>query len=312
MYVTLIGKTELRTLRELSSGMSISRLSEELDYSLSYTSELVKGLEKKGLVESRKEGRNRLVSPSESKTTELYRSITQEYSHVDWEELLSGKATEILYYLDEPMKASELADGSDNYRATVHRILNRFQERGIIKKEESRYQLNEPFLQLNEFAREYHHQIHRKTVSNHIQESDGYSILWENHDEFVVGTDGRLPIDGSPFYPTGPERFTEYDIELITTDDRYYFYSEKIDGIEPQDLVCHTLLVDDTVRYRTYCLLLIQKEDIGGKAIEAGEKYGMETLIVSLVEYLEGKEVDQNMPQRSEFESAAEAYGVKI
>ena len=331
IYVTVPSKAELRTLQELVKEKSLSELSEDIGYSLSYTSEVVVELEEKGLVDTRKEGRRRLVSPSESKATQLYRKLIQEHSHVDWEELLTGKALEVLYYLDEPASVSELAEKTDNYRATVHRILDRFTNRGIIQKRDSQYRLKEDFRLVNDFAKEYFHQVHRGVTSSSLlvnqdkdsqtetrfqqvqtYGSESYDILWESIDSFLVRTDKNLRIDGSDFHLTGPERFGEYGIELITTDDRYYFYSEDIDEIEPEDLVCHTLLIEDGVRYRTYCLLLIQKESIAEEVMDASKGYGIESLVESLVDYLAGEQTEPDMPSRAEFESAAEKYGVRV
>ena len=324
-------EAELRTLEILVTEKSVSELSEDLEYSLSYTSEVVSKLEEKGLVDTRKEGKQRLVSLSESKATELYRKLVQSHSHVDWEGLLSGKAVEILFYLDEPVSASELAEMTDTHRVTVHRILDRFLKRGIVQKHDSRYRLNENFLTVNDFSKEYFHQVHREITSSNLliidtQEniqfkltfqdvekygSESYDILWENPYTFLLSTNDSLRIENPDFHLTGPERFQEYGIELITTDRRHYFYNEDIDEITPQELVCHTLLIDDGMRYRTYCLLLIEKEDIHEEVLEVSEKYGIEEIVNSLIRYLEGEDIVK-MPERTEFESAARKYGVDV
>jgi DNA-binding MarR family transcriptional regulator len=324
-------KAELRTLEVLVTEKSVSELSEDLEYSLSYTSEVVSELEEKGLLDTRKEGRTRLVSLSESKATELYRKLVQSHSHVDWAELLSGKAVEILYYLDEPVSASELSENMDTHRVTVHRILDKFLKRGIVRKQDSQYRLNENFLIVNEFSKEYFHQIHREITSSNLlitdtgenslsnltsqdvekYGSESYDILWENPYTFLLSTNDSLCTENPDFHLTGPELFREYGIELITTDRRYYFYSEDIDEVSPQELVCHTLLIDDGTRYRTYCLLLIEKKGIHEEVLEASERYGIEDLVDSLIRYLEGKDITE-MPERTEFESTAREYGVDL
>jgi len=330
IYVTVPSEAELRILQVLVTEKSVSKLSEDLEYSLSYTSEVVSGLEEIGLVDTRKEGRSRVVSLSESKATELYRKLVQSHGHVDWAELLSGKAVEILFYLDEPVSASELAEMTDTHRVTVHRILDRFLKRGIVRKQDSQYRLNENFLMVNDFSKEYFHRIHRQITSSNLlidTEENGqskltprqadsygpesYDILWEEPYSFLVSTYKSLSIEIPDFHLTGPELFQEYGIELITTDRRHYFYSEDIEEVSPQELVCHTLLIDDGTRYRTYSLLLIEKEDIHEEVLEVSEKYGIEELANSLVRYLEGEEITK-MPERTEFESTARKYGVDL
>lgn len=327
----MLSRAELGTLQSLNSEKTVSELSEELDYSLSYTSEVVSKLEGKGLIETRKKGRQKRVSTSESRATELYLNLVQSHGHVDWAELLSGKAVEILYYLGEPTSVSEVAEKTDNYRATVHRILKEFINRGIVQEQDNQYRLNEEFLSVNDFAEEYFHQIHKEITSSSLPaESDSlqetkhetrlnnfekenafYDILWENPQSFLLSTNENLRIDSSEFYPTGPERFQEYGIELVPTNKRYYFYDEDIDDISPQELVCHTLLIDDGTRYRTYCLLLIEKEGIHEEVQEASKKYGIEELVNSLIRYLKGEEV-KGMPDRDELQLTARKYEVKI
>ena len=329
IYVTVPSEAELRALQHLGSEKTVSELSEELGYSLSYTSEVVSELEENGLVETRKKGRQRLVSTSESKATELYLKLVQSHGHVDWTELLTEKAVEILYYLDEPTSVSELAKKTDNYRATVHRILDRFLKRGIVQKRNGQYHLNEEFLILNDFAKEYFHQLHRGITSSSLKadnlqetgdetnlrefgkENAFYDILWEEPHSFLFSTNESLRIGSPEFHPTGPERFQEYGIELVPTNKRYYFYDEDIDEVSPQELVCHTLLIDDGTRYRTYCLLLIEKEGIHEEVQEASKKYGIEGLVNSLIRYLRGEEVE-GMPDRNELESTAQKYEVEI
>lgn len=324
-------EAELRTLQILVTEKSVSELSEDLEYSLSYMSEVVSELDEKGLVDTRKEGRTRLVSLSESKATELYRKLVQSHSHVDWAGLLSGKAVEILYYLDELVSVYEIAERTDTHRVTVHRILNKFLKRGIVRKQGTQYRLNENFLIVNDFSKEYFHQIHREITSSNLlitdtQEnlqfkltfqdvekygSESYDILWEDPYAFLLSTNDSLRTENPDFHLTGPELFREYGIELITTDRRHYFYSEDIDEVSPQELVCHTLFIDDGTRYRTYCLLLIEKKGIHEEVLEASERYGIEDLVDSLIRYLEGKDITE-MPERTEFESTAREYGVDL
>ncbi|MDY6777023.1 MAG: hypothetical protein SVU32_00020, partial [Candidatus Nanohaloarchaea archaeon] len=170
----------------------------------------------------------------------------------DWEELLAGKAVEILFYLDQPHTASELAERSDNYRNTVYRILTRFQERGIIAKTGTRYTVPEEFDLLVEFAREYVHHIHRNTVRD---ASPRATIIWEDTATFLIQTTDT--IEESGYHPTGPTGFEQFGLPLLTTEDNYYFHTEEDWKLDPASLLCHTLLIDDGPRYRSYCLLLL-------------------------------------------------------
>jgi len=49
--------------------------------------------------------------------------LVHQHSHIEFPGLLTGKAHEVLYYLDRPRTVAEIADRSDNYRNTVNRVL---------------------------------------------------------------------------------------------------------------------------------------------------------------------------------------------
>lgn len=316
----MLSKAELRTLGTLTHETTVGELSEDLGHSLSYTSEIVSRLKNKGLINTKKDGREKLISPSESKAIQLLRELTQRYNHIGWSELIAGKAFEVLYYLGEPRTVSELAEETDNYRATVHRIVERLLDRGIITKSNSKYELNEEFHILNDFVREYYHQQHRQKITDCMHtksttsgtEGLGYAIIWENHAEFLVST--HQEITDENFHLTGPERFQEYSIELIPKNKKYHFYSETMDALKPEDIVCHTLLIDDDIRYRIYCMLLIEREKIHDEVVEASEKYGLTDVIKPLIDYLqkEGENKAENLPEWDEFVSEAHKYEVNV
>lgn len=69
------------------------------------------------------------------------------------------------------------------------------------------------------------------------------------------------------------------------TSKRYYFYSEHIDAVEPPGLCCHTLLIDDDTRHRSYYLLLLSHVD-EDTLRDAASKYGLADEIVTLLRYL--------------------------
>jgi len=74
----------------LHGEQTVSEFATNLDRSLSYTSELVERLETAGLVEARRQGKTKQIRLSDAKALELLTDLTQQYSHIDWPELLSG------------------------------------------------------------------------------------------------------------------------------------------------------------------------------------------------------------------------------
>jgi len=126
--------SELKLLLSLKGSESLKEVAESAGLSESYVSETVSSLEKKGLVNTHREGRKKIVSPAQNRAVELLRETGQLYPHVDLPKLLQGEAVPILYSLDEPKTVAQLAQETGNYRNTVNRILKKLQTRGIASK----------------------------------------------------------------------------------------------------------------------------------------------------------------------------------
>jgi len=170
---------------------------------------------------------------------------------------LTGKALEVLYYLDQPRTVAEIADRSDNYRNTVNRVLKRFPDRGLVRTDDRRYDFNADFDCLHAFAQELAHHLHRRRPEAVTPKG---TILWEDYDEFLA--QAETEIDAETFHETGLARFAAFDLQFLLTGHRYYLYSEEPDAVSPAELCCHTLLIDDGSRHRLYCLLLLSHVDI--------------------------------------------------
>ncbi len=197
----MLTEGEVRALTTLQGEQTVSDLATNLDRSLSYTSELVEWLVTAGLVETRRQGKTKQIRLSDAKALELLANLTQQYSHIDWPELLSGAVLRVCYFLDTPRAATELARLADVHRSTVHRALAPLQHRGIVyQTDDGTYALNDGFEQLSAFARELAHHVHRQTVE---EQTDTYTILWESLDEFLVQT--PTEITEEHFIPTGPD-----------------------------------------------------------------------------------------------------------
>lgn len=307
----MLTEGELHALTALHGEQTVSGLATQLNRSLSYTSELVERLETTGLVETRREGKTKQVRPSDAKALELFANITQAYSHIEWPELLSGATLRILYYLDTPRAATDLARHADVHRSTVHRALDPLQHRGIIyQAEDDAYALNEGFEQLSTLARELAHHDHRQTVE---QQTDTYTILWELLDEFLVQTADEITDDD--FIPTGPEQFQAYDLPLLARDRRYYFYSKTMSDLSPETLCCHMLVIDSGSRAQSYCLLLLSHVDVDRDELRAqAVKYDVDDLVEDLLAYLDtsGEQRTSRLPEWEDFQKLAEDYGVTI
>ena len=302
--------SELEVLATLERGDTIADLATRLEYSESYVSRVVSDLAEKNLLYTDRDGRRKRVTPSDAKAVELYRDLVRQYSHVDFPELLTGKALEVCYYLDRPRTVADIAARSDNYRNTVNRVLTRLRDRGMVGTDDGTYDFNGDFDRLHEFARELGHHRHRTRLEAVAPRG---TILWEDHDEFLARTATELDADG--FHETGLAPFAAFDLQFLLPSQRYYFYSEALESIPPADLCCHTLLIDDDTRHRSYCLLLLNRADVDPDELrERATTYGLEDEIDALLRYLEtgGDVEDGRLPDWSEFREMAADYEVTL
>jgi len=306
----MLTEGEVRALTALHGEQTVSELATNLDRSLSYTSELVERLETAGLVETRRQGKTKRIRLSDAKALELLTDLTQQYSHIDWPELLSGAALRVCYYLDTPRTVTELARHADVHRSTVHRALAPLQHRGIIyQTEDGAYALNDGFEQLSTLARELAHHVHRQTVE---EQTDTYTILWESLDEFLVQT---TEITQEHFIPTGPDQFQRYGLPLLARDRRHYLYSETTSELSPEILCCHMLVIDSGPRTQSYCLLLLSHVDIDHDELRVqATKYGVEDVVDELCTYLDtsGDQRTSRLPEWEGFQELADEYEVAL
>jgi len=306
----MLGRIELETLATLERGDTISDIAAKLDHSESYISRAVADLSEKGLVYTERDRRWKRVIPSDARAVEVYQDLVRQHSHIDFPELLTGKTLEVLYYLDQPHTVTELAEASDNYRNTVNRILKRLRNRGLVGTDNGYYSFNGDFDRLHEFAQELVHRLHRQRLESVAPSG---TILWENHDEFLAQTE--TDVDAEYFHETGLARFAVYDLQFLLTSHRYYVYSENVGSISPADLCCHTLLIDNDVRHRSYCLLLLSYVDIDEAELrDSASKYGLEDTIDALLRYLDTQgDVQKNrLPSWDEFQELAADYEVTL
>lgn len=301
---------ELEVLASVERGDTITELATKLDYSESYLSRAVADLAEKGLVYAERDGRRKRILPSDARAVEVYQDLVRQHSHIDFAELLTAKTLEVLYYLDQPHTVAEIAEQSDNYRNTVNRVLKRLRDRGLVGTNDGRYHFNGDFDRLHEFTRELAHQLHRQHLESVAPNG---TILWEDYDEFLAQTETEIDLEH--FHETGLARFAAFDLQFLLTSHRYYVYSTELETVSPADLCCHTLLIDDDTRHRSYCLLLLSRVDVDESELrDKATNYGLEDEIDVLLRYLQthGDGEDGRLPEWSEFQELAADYEVSL
>lgn len=288
--------------------MSVSDIAEAADLDRGHTSRLVTELASKELVRKQQEGNRTVVTAEKVQPVQILRNLVQRHPHIDFSELLRGKTLRALYCLDSPATVAEIAEETGEHRNTVHRIVKRLQNRGIVGKDAGTYRLNEGFEDLSKLARtlnSHHHALKTPVTA--------WTVLWEGLDEFLIQTEQEIA--DSAFQLTGPRKFNEFGVPLVTTSRRHYFYSEHRDRITPADVVCHTLLVDDSARYRGYCLLLIRAASIEQEELQSrASHYDVAATVEELFEYLDtdGEGEFERMPTWTRLEQTAADYDIEL
>jgi len=133
-------------------------------------------------------GENEVV-PSDARAVERYRDLVRQHSHIEFPELLTGKALEGAVLPRPAANRLRIADRSDNYRNTVNRVLKRFRDRGLVGTADGRYEFNADFDRIHEFARELAHHLHRHRLEAVAPKG---TILWEDYDEFLAQAETEI------------------------------------------------------------------------------------------------------------------------
>jgi len=303
-------EAELRAVQALQQELTVSGLAEQLDRSRSYVSELVDQMESKGLVHTTRKGKQKQINRSDARAIELFDRFVHQYTHIPFPELLGGTTLRLLYYLQSPMTATQLAEHAGVHRSTVHRSLSPLENRGIIYKSDGKYTLNDEFEKLSTVAHEFAHIRHRHRIQDH---TESFTLLWESLDECLVQTGAEITAD--TFHLTGPELFQTYDLPLLARQRRYYFYSESVDEISPAELCCHMLVIDDGTRSQSYCLLLMSATAIDRtELLEVADTYDVSDQVSNLLDYLdsEGESRSERLPRWEEFRTLADDYEVTV
>ncbi len=308
----MIDKKVLRVLSNLDSPKTRQDLSDELDYLESTVSRALGSLEQLDLIYKKKVGNQVIANPVDARCVEVFQSLTKSKPHVDFPDLLTSSMLNVLYYLssEKQWTANELTEHTGHARATTYRNLRTLTNRAMATKDYSRYRLREEFNELHLFGYELRHHLHRVRIKRDV---GGGTIVWESHEEFLVRTE--TDVEDASYHRTGLDVFAEYGLQFFTTPEQYYFYSEKLESLSPEDLVCHLLLTVDDSRHRKYALLLVAQEGLLDEGLrDSANYYGVEDVVMDLVEFLrtKGEGTSDETLRWEEFETLASEYEVAL
>ncbi len=307
--------TEIRALRAIGQGneQSIGRISEATDILYPVMSRAISSLSKKGFLRVSRRGLTRQVSLSDAKHAQLFKRLLSEFSHMNFEKILTGSSMEVLSHItDAPLKRKEIEEQSCLTAKTVKVALKRLKEFGVVfVKEGFTYVLNRRFSLLGEFVEEFRRYYNQRLAEDFSADS---VIIWQVGKEFLIKT--RSSKEYESFFLTGISAFHQYGIKLFLPDYDYYFHSPYKTKLGVEDILLHAIIADPNgTRTILSALLLWKKNDRMNVKylLEEAKKYRVDDVVYALIDYLnsEGRTKPGYFPTWAEYLAKAEEYGLR-
>ena len=140
---------------------------------------------------------------------------------------------------------------------TSWRYLKDFKTIGLATCNNKSCQMNSRFSLLREFLTEYQSFIVTRIIDS---TSNKAVVLWQKGFDGLIRVPKTEHIHQEGFTKTATSRLADFGIQLFSDYDTY-FYSKTKGNIRVEDIILHTLLIETgNVRYTTYSLLLLEKE----------------------------------------------------
>jgi DNA-binding MarR family transcriptional regulator len=315
----MLTKASLALLDALSAGREATphELATETEYSQDHIYDVLDELLEDGLLtEARGSKNRRLVRVTDHPVVESYRDLRSKLGHVDWTEILSPATLRVCWYLDEPRRATEIADRLDITRQGVHNALSPLKHRAMLSPSGPEYALTDDLSPLLTFAREVVTHEHRSRARALAPSA---TVEWCDPKRALVrvqtSEDTSALESAAEWRVTGLARFQEYGLQFFLAGEPAFWYAPDED-LTPSEVVCHTLVLDSGSRRVSYSMLLIEKLDIDQEPlIETATWYDLETAVAAMYRPLHGDfEVSEDLPiflpSEPEFSALKEQYGV--
>jgi len=315
----MLTKAGLAVLDTLSAGGEATpdELAEETDYSQHHIYDVLDSMLADGLLTEARGSKNRRhVRVTDHPVVESYRDLRSKLGHVDWADLLSSAILRVCWYLDEPRRATEIAERLDITRQGVHNALSPLKHRAMLSPSGPEYALSDDLSPLLAFTREVVIHEHRSRVR---EIAPSATIEWYDPKRALVrvqtSDDTSALESAADWQMTGLARFQEYGLQFFLAGEPAFWYAPD-ETLTPSEVVCHTLVLDSGSRRVSYSMLLIEKLDLDQDALtEMATRYDLETAVAAMYRLLHGEFEDSEglqifLPSESEFMALKEQYGV--
>ena len=287
---------EIRVLNALLSGSSdMKSLARQIKLSYTRTTEVVKSLTKRRLVERE----NGNVKLAETLPATLYKKLAPKY---DMGKLLGGRGEDLSLALLSNSDIRGLQNETGLTYRTTRRALTKMMETGALRQSKKSLQLADD-RDLRLFL----------TSLKDLKTSQAIEPYAEALPAPLNVTFKKVP-SGKPAsgYPTAFSAFTEYDVELRTTHD-YYIQQRQKPSLE--EVLVHALAASETPTEVTDCAVFLAKNlpriDLGIARRKARD-FGVDQLLLDLENYI--RNLTLINPERflpwDEYAQKAKLYGI--
>ena len=315
----MLTKASLALLDALSAGREATpdELATETEYSQDHIYTVLDELLEDGLLTEVRGSKNRrFVRVTDHPVVESYRNLRSKLGHVDWTEILSPATLRVCWFLDEPRRATEIADRLDITRQGVHNALSPLKNRAMLSPSGPEYALTDDLLPLLTFTREVVTHTHRSRVR---EIAPSATVEWCDPKRALVriqtSEDTAALESAAEWRVTGLARFQEYGLQFFLAGEPAFWYAPDED-LTPSEVVCHTLVLDSGSRRVSYSMLLIEKLNIEQEFLtEIATWYDLEKAVAAMYqcsydEFKGSDDVSIFLPSESEFSALKEQYGV--
>ncbi len=210
-----ITKKEIQIFRELAlnNPETVSKLSETTSTPISYTSTLLRKMQKKGLITQQRNGKEKKPLIADTPHASILRSLILDRQHINLD-ILANKGTPILATItcQNLRTTDELLEASGVSYRTLWGFMNKARGMGIIQKNET-FTISPRHEYITKFIETYQSYIHQIKAKEHSVDA---LVKWGCRDEYLFETKETLDLQR-----TGISAFQDYGALFFTLRNLY-------------------------------------------------------------------------------------------
>jgi DNA-binding Lrp family transcriptional regulator len=280
--------SEINVFLSIENGKTAKEIAKTLKVSKQFVLRVLKDLEKKKIIEKKKEGKRIIYFISQNPKAFLMLKVLKMNK-----EILKGKREALLPLLLEEKSFREIQIELNVSTKKLIEDLKFLMSIGIVKKNE-KYSLNEEKKEIVELAR--------------ILALEKEEFEWKRGNEFLKVSEKEEPLALTAF-----NLFSKYGVEVLTN--KFYYYHPKKD-LSLEEVFIHSLVFSKTKQetFLAIVFFLKNRENFDfEKLFQLAKKFNVKNFLNKIIDYSNGKEVkDERFLSFDEFNEKAKVYGIEI